>query len=177
MHIAELETRLANTADIANIADLLSQTFYQDQGWRSFLSPILKMGLCYELATRLQIPTPEKYQCLIVEAPDPKNPNLKRLVGTIEISLRSLGITAMMSAPKAYISNLAVRQEYRKHGIGFMLLKQCEEVARRWNRQMLFLHVRSDNVVALSLYNKLGYRSSVDRPPIEVQRRLLTKKI
>lgn len=177
VRIAEVETRLANTSDIANIADLLSRTFYHGQGWRSLFNPILKMGLCYDLATRLQIPAPDQYQCLLVEVPDPKQTHLKILVGSVEISLRPLGLTSMLSAPKAYISNLAVKQEYRQRGIGLMLLQQCEAIAKQWNHQTLYLHVRSDNAIALALYDKLGYRSSLDRSPIEIQRRLLIKKI
>lgn len=177
LQLAQMEIRLANPADISNIADLLSRTFYQGQGWRSLFNPILKMGLCYELATRLQLPSPDKYQCLIVEVQDPRNPKLKLLVGTVEISLRSLGITAMMTAQKAYISNLAVKQDYRQRGIALMLLQRCEDIAKRWDHHTLFLHVRSENTVALSLYEKLGYHTSVDRSPIEMQRRLLTKRI
>jgi len=174
----QVESRLATPADIANIATLLSRTFYHGQGWRSVFNPILKMGLCYDLTTRLQMPAPERYQCWVAEVSDPRNANLKILVGTVEISLRSLGgITSVLSAQKAYISNLAVKQEYRNRGIGLLLLQKCEEIARCWNHQMLFLHVRPDNEVALSLYNKIGYDTSIERSPMEMQRRLLSKKI
>ena len=172
-----VETRLANPADITNIAELLSSTFYQYHGWRSLFTPLLRLGLCYDLASRLQSPNPLKYQCLVAEAPHPTHTGIKLVVGTVEIGLRSLALSSLRMSPKAYISNLAVQSHYRQQGIGRLLLRRCENIAKNWQQQEIFLHVRTDNTVAKALYQKLGYHSSSSRSPLEMQRCLLSKQI
>lgn len=174
-----VETRLANPSDIANIAQLLSNTFYQYRGWRSLFTPLLRMGLCYDLATRLQMPNPTKYQCLLAEAPHPTQAGMKLLVGTVEIGLRSLTLPSLLAPQKAYISNLAVKLDYRQRGIGQLLIRQCEGVAKTWNQPEVCLHVRTDNAIAQSLYQKLGYEPNPQRSALslDMQRYLLTKKL
>lgn len=175
--VSQVELRLAQPEDVANIADLLTRTFYHQPGLRSLLSPIFKLGLCYDLAARLQIPHPEKYQCWIAETPHPTNAKLKRLVGTVEVGLRSLSLASLFVPTQAYISNLAVDQEYRRQGIARQLIFQCEDAARVWQKEDIFLHVRCDNSVALSLYERLGYGLSTQRSPIDRSRQLMIKKI
>ena len=175
--VSQVELRLAQPEDVANIADLLTRTFYQHPGWRSLLSPIFKLGLCYDLATRLQIPAPDKYQCWIAEIPHPTQANLKQLVGTVEVGLRSLSLASLFNPTQAYISNLAVDQDHRRQGIARQLIFKCEAAAQTWTRDDIFLHVRSDNAIALSLYEQLGYRLSSQRSPIDLSRQLMAKKI
>ena len=169
-----IEIRIATASDIANISQLLSDTFYQFSGFRSLLTPLLRMGLCYDLASRLQ-PSNKRYQCLLAEIPSPNQPN--RLVGTVEVAIRSLSLPSLRLPQKAYISNLAVQERYRQKGIGQMLLNRCETIAQSWEQPEIFLHVRRDNAIALGLYQKLGYKNTPQRSPLERNRNLLMKKL
>ncbi|MEM9136522.1 MAG: N-acetyltransferase [Cyanobacteria bacterium P01_F01_bin.42] len=169
-----VEMRLATAADVGALAQLLSSTFYSYQGLKSLLTPVVRLGLCYDLAARLQFPNAARYQCLIAEVPDPVHPECSIMTGTVEITLRPLGLSRLRSQ-QPYISNLAVRRDYRHQGIGQCLLERCEEIAQDWKRSAVFLHVRQDNAIAQSLYRKLGYRSTDQYPPLSTQRRLLTK--
>jgi RimJ/RimL family protein N-acetyltransferase len=57
------------------------------------------------------------------------------------------------------MSNLAVSRKYRRKGIGEMLVKEVERIARReWGYDDCFLYVEERNVAAVRLYQKLGYR-------------------
>mmetsp|Transcript_46871 Transcript_46871/g.135073 ORF Transcript_46871/g.135073 Transcript_46871/m.135073 type:complete len:331 (-) Transcript_46871:404-1396(-) len=58
-----------------------------------------------------------------------------------------------------YLSNLCVDEKYRANGIGKALVKCVEDIAQyNWGYNRMYLHVDEDNVPALSLYKRVGYR-------------------
>lgn len=59
---------------------------------------------------------------------------------------------------EAHIVAIAVRQSYRGRGIGEMLLISALELARREGQPMVSLECRVSNTVAISLYEKYGFR-------------------
>ena len=52
---------------------------------------------------------------------------------------------------RAYISNMAVLQQYRRRGVATALLRQCERMARLWRRDSLWLHVDLRNQAAIKV--------------------------
>ncbi|MBQ4282554.1 MAG: ribosomal protein S18-alanine N-acetyltransferase [Lachnospira sp.] len=56
------------------------------------------------------------------------------------------------------ITNMAVAEEYRKHGIGTALMKAMEMLGQKMDVSIFFLEVRESNVAAQKLYEKMGYR-------------------
>lgn len=58
---------------------------------------------------------------------------------------------------EGYITNIAVRPEYRRQGIAADILQVFENFARGNRLAFLTLEVRASNTAALSLYRKLGY--------------------
>lgn len=56
-----------------------------------------------------------------------------------------------------YISNIAVFPEYRKNGIGTMLIDSACKIAKENEAQSLSLEVRPSNDAALALYRKKGF--------------------
>lgn len=175
--VDQVALRLAQPEDVATIAGLLTQTFYSQSGWRSLFSPIFKMGLCYDISARLQIPNLDKYQCWIAEVPQAHPTEFKEIVGTVEVSLRSLSLTNLFLPTQAYISNLAVKETYRRQGIGKTLVAKCEKAAQSWKQSNIFLHVRSENTTALSLYQQLGYDVSPQQSALDTSRQLMSKII
>ncbi|WP_176140614.1 GNAT family N-acetyltransferase [Halobacillus salinus] len=57
-----------------------------------------------------------------------------------------------------YIENIAVRKEYRKHGVGAILLDEAEEWARVQKLIGLSLESQDDNLAACRFYRKHGFR-------------------
>ncbi len=188
--------RPATDADAASIAALLGKTFYS-QGLWSYCVPFVQLAIYTDLFLRMQTSSDDTYQCWVAETTArPAAPWFmprRSIVGTIEIALKScpwgsqaltvpwqspMGRTPQI--PVAYISNLAVEPPYRHQGIGQALLHQCERQTRQWNHSVVYLHVKSENYSALSLYRKLGYRepSAITLgdtlPP---QRTLLAKQV
>ena len=53
--------------------------------------------------------------------------------------------------------NIAVHPDFRRRGIGEMLVAALEEQLRQRGSKMLLLEVRDSNVPAIALYEKLGF--------------------
>jgi ribosomal-protein-alanine acetyltransferase len=57
-----------------------------------------------------------------------------------------------------HILTIDVSPSHRRKGIGEMLLKEMENIFAQKGVQACLLEVREDNVAAISLYRKLGYK-------------------
>ncbi|NJK28270.1 MAG: GNAT family N-acetyltransferase [Coleofasciculaceae cyanobacterium SM2_3_26] len=80
-----------------------------------------------------------------------------------------------------YLSNLAVKAEYRRQGIALQLLDACEQIALGWGFDKLYLHVLENNQRARQLYAKAGFRPQRQRDCLLLQwlvqpKRLLLQK-
>lgn len=73
-------------------------------------------------------------------------------------------IVARESAGELHINNVAVRDQYRRRGIGSALLGRIMETARRLKVQVAFLEVRSGNQAAQALYQRIGFQAIARRP-------------
>ncbi|XP_027923685.1 uncharacterized protein LOC114181432 [Vigna unguiculata] len=58
----------------------------------------------------------------------------------------------------AYISNVAVRENFRRMGIAKKLIERAESHARSWNCRAIALHCDLENPVATMLYKGQGYK-------------------
>lgn len=72
-------------------------------------------------------------------------------------------IVARETAGELHINNVAVREEFRRRGIGAALLERVLQEARKRNANAAFLEVRSGNHPAQALYVKNGFRPIATR--------------
>src|SRR5215218_3850675 len=72
-------------------------------------------------------------------------------------------IVARESAGELHINNVAVRDQYRRRGVGSALLGHIVEAAKRLKVQVAFLEVRSSNRAAQALYEKHGFKAIARR--------------
>ncbi len=72
-------------------------------------------------------------------------------------------IVARESAGELHINNVAVREQYRRRGIGLLLLGKVLEEAKRLSVNTAFLEVRSSNLPAQRLYEKCGFKAIARR--------------
>ena len=64
---------------------------------------------------------------------------------------------------ECYIANIAVKEKFRRMGIGNALLKKGEERAKEENCAFISLEVRVSNEKAIALYRKRGYNEMGER--------------
>jgi ribosomal-protein-alanine N-acetyltransferase len=72
-------------------------------------------------------------------------------------------IVARLGADELHINNVAVRENYRGRGIGHALLARILAEGMRSGCQAAYLELRAGNSVALSLYQKCGFRVTARR--------------
>jgi [ribosomal protein S18]-alanine N-acetyltransferase len=72
-------------------------------------------------------------------------------------------IVARETAGELHINNVAVREQYRRKGIGSALLEQIVHEATRLGVKIAFLEVRSGNTAAQALYGKCGFKAIATR--------------
>lgn len=145
-----VQIRFADLKDVKALADVLVQSFHVSESWFSWFYPLLKLGICEDLRTRLRSKSPY-YQCLVALILEKEE-----VIGTAEISQRDWFLSQKRAC---YISNLAVSGSYRRQGVAKQLLLKCETVALEWNCESLHLHVLENNIPAKQLYLTNGYRS------------------
>ena len=156
--------RVAQRKDVSELANTLVTCFYDFPPILNWINPLLKLTISEDLRYRLQN-SPWLYCCLVAT----KN---SEIAGAVEISLQkpwwsNSGVPWWMFHPQGpssatvqipYISNLAVKNSYRRQGIATQLLTQCEQISRNWGYQEIRLHVLADNHSAQKLYLAMGYK-------------------
>ena len=80
------------------------------------------------------------------------NPEQRRAASTL-----AGYIVARMGADELHINNVAVRDEYRRQGLGQELLGRILEQGRALGTPVAFLELRAGNSAALALYEKCGF--------------------
>ena len=54
---------------------------------------------------------------------------------------------------------MAILPKYQNQGIGFFIVKELEEILLSMNCNKVYLEVASDNLIAIQLNEKLGFKS------------------
>lgn len=141
--------RLAKIDDINDIGDVLTFGFNDFNRLTLWIYPFLKLGVCEDLRSRLK--NEENYACIIAEKQYDGKENDRQIIGTVELSLRTIyGKNGRKKYP--YIANLAVSKKYRRHGVGTQLLLKCEQIAKHWGFNQVYLHVLANNRIGQKLY-------------------------
>ena len=152
----ELIIRPAQLEDINKLGDVLTQSFHPRSGFIFWFYPLLKLGVCEDLRTRLRSSMPN-YTCLVAIKPSNQlTAEIEQIVGTVELSVRN---TYYWCSRKQYpyIANLAVTHNQRRKGVASQLLSKCEQIAYSWGFENIYLHVLENNHQAKELYFRYGY--------------------
>lgn len=96
--------------------------------------------------------TPWSEESLLEEI---NNENSHFLVAFSDKVLGYIGVQEICG--EAYITNVAVFNEYRNHGVGRKLLQTAVKKAKSRNCEFITLEVRESNVSAISLYESEGF--------------------
>jgi ribosomal-protein-alanine N-acetyltransferase len=72
-------------------------------------------------------------------------------------------IVARLGADELHINNVAVREDFRRRGIGRQLLTRILEEGKRSGAGRAYLELRAGNQAALALYQDCGFRATSRR--------------
>lgn len=87
-----------------------------------------------------------------------ENENSHFLVAVSDDVMGYIGVQEICG--EAYITNVAVFDEYRKYGIGRALLRAACDGAKSRNCEFITLEVRESNVPAITLYESEGFEKA-----------------
>ncbi len=72
-------------------------------------------------------------------------------------------IVARLGSDELHINNVAVREDFRRRGIGRRLLKRILEEGKRSGAIAAYLELRAGNQAALALYEECGFQVTARR--------------
>lgn len=155
---SDFVVRKAKQEDLNTLAEILTNSFHPRDGFNLCFHYLLRLGIYEDLRSRLRSRSPQ-WVCLVATI-DPKNIGQSKpdIVATAEISLRKQYSGSGSISESPYISNLAVKDSYRRLGIASKLLTRCEQIALEWGYPQIFLHVLEGNYQAKQLYFNSGYQ-------------------
>ncbi|MGD1906372.1 MAG: GNAT family N-acetyltransferase [Leptolyngbyaceae cyanobacterium] len=142
--------------DLHQLADILTRSFYGTEGWQSWIYPLLRIGIYEDLKQRFRH-APPHYVCLAGITVETTANQQDWIVGTVELAPKSDFLWRKQTGRQLYLSNLAVREAYRRTGVARQLLKACEQTAQADGFTELYLHVMENNQAARQLYEQAGY--------------------
>jgi ribosomal-protein-alanine N-acetyltransferase len=88
-------------------------------------------------------------RCLVAETDD------KRIAAMI---------VSWIIVDEMHIATIATHPEFRRQGVGELLLKEALEDALQAGAHMAFLEVRESNAAAQAMYRKFGFEATGRRP-------------
>ncbi|MBD2299573.1 GNAT family N-acetyltransferase [Nostoc sp. FACHB-87] len=151
----QFQIRAATATDLTAISQIIAESFHSQTGFWGWAFPLLRLGIYEDFRNRLSSAAPH-HTCLVAVHTTVSGAN--NLVGTVELGVRFPDSWKKNGKSFLYLSNLAVDQKYRRHGVASKLLLSCEKLCEEWGFQDLYLHVLEDNHQARQLYFKLGYK-------------------
>ena len=121
--------------DLLEVVEIEENSGLSRWGWAAYYAELQGDNRNLMLVARLDNPRPQAHSY--------------RLAGYI---------VARTGAEELHINNVAVRESYRRRGIGRDLLDLILEEGKRSGVQRAFLELRAGNAAALALYEKCGFR-------------------
>lgn len=108
--------------------------------------------------------------CLVAKLADTPRAPTDVVLGSAECSFHEFfGTRLGQQRPQnsiLYITEVAVHPAARRQGVGLKLLLAADQLANLRGVETLYLHVDVNNVAALALYEKAGYRKASCSDPI-----------
>ncbi|TEU22183.1 MAG: ribosomal-protein-alanine N-acetyltransferase [Anaerolineales bacterium] len=153
--------------DVAEVMEIERLSFPTPWSARAYRYELQENNLSHYLIARPQRPLSKKEPGFLARL------RRERLVERLRRSLRvtaSPGVNILgyggfwLMAGEAHISTIAVRAEWRRRGIGELLLVAMLERAVELGGDLAALEVRVSNVAAQSLYGKYGFAKVGRRP-------------
>lgn len=83
--------------------------------------------------------------------------------------LKSERLIKRVAGNDCYLGSVAVYPEFRRLGLGTKLLEAVEEEVKSIGKKRIVLHAETQNVRAINLYQRLGYRIEQKSPILKIK--------
>jgi ribosomal protein S18 acetylase RimI-like enzyme len=142
--------------DLGAAANILADAFSKDLNF--IAQRVERMNTYLSLKSRFETfryaERSGALQCMLVAV---DRETQTTIMGVCEVDNRPPG-GEINPAPRPYISNLAVHNEFRRKGAATALVLESENIVRgSWGKPRLHLRVEKDNAAAQAMYERCGY--------------------
>ena len=152
---SSFKIRLMTATDIAQVVDVERESFpttwpqtaYRRELANKFARYLVLVDESKPLA-RIEVPQPRRSVFGIFRRHEPDVPSTDRIIGYV-------GMWLMVD--QAHIVAIAVRERYRRQGLGELLLTHALQLAIQENMDSVTLEVRRSNTAAQALYDKYRF--------------------
>lgn len=143
-------------ADLNVVSDIIMESFYDDKvAWRR----LLKLAELNRLQQNFPYVDTDLHQMFVAVLDEEKNGTRGGdVVGFVDVDARPCRPEVQL--PRPYLSDLAVKPEYRRRGIAQALIEEGEKFIRSIPRKELFIRVEESNEAAVRMYTQKLYYSS-----------------
>jgi len=99
------------------------------------------------------------------------------IVGFVDVDMRPC--KPEIKLPRPYLSDLCVHPNFRKQGVAYALVRQCQNFVKQQmenstKEKCLYIRVEEDNIGAVRLYENLGYEQEGDIERTNGEQNILT---
>uniref|UniRef100_A0A7N0ZSG0 N-acetyltransferase domain-containing protein n=1 Tax=Kalanchoe fedtschenkoi TaxID=63787 RepID=A0A7N0ZSG0_KALFE len=143
----DIVVREARIEDCWEVAETHCSSFFPDYSFP--LDFVLRLDRLVAMLSGFSVPAGCKRTCLVA------------VIGSCsddEDFLPRRGPLRQRRSGIAYVSNVAVREKYRRKGIAKKLITKAEAQARSWGCRAIALHCDLDNPGAIKLYKDQGFK-------------------
>jgi ribosomal-protein-alanine N-acetyltransferase len=130
----DIELARMTEHDLLEVVEIEEQSGLSRWGWSAYYAELQSRNRPLMLVARLRRPL--------------EHPQSYNLAGYV---------VARITAGELHINNVAVRDDFRRRGIGVALLTRVLREGRQLGGITAFLEVRSSNIAAQALYKKCGF--------------------
>lgn len=151
----KISVTMALPCDDAAIANLRLSVF-------SDFSEDLRKKFCQRSCEVLNRRRQNGATCLVARgSAQPHRDDNERIIGSVECSTHEFTNTELGRRRPVgtimYVTEVAVSPKSRRSGVGTVLLKAIDELAKNKKMETVYLHVDVENAAACELYKKAGY--------------------
>ena len=156
--------REAREEDLAKASTVVTEAFFRDKTNNFFTTGVRRFQTFSSLSSKYQTfkyserssGERARHRMLVVVSTDDGEES-QGVVGFCEVD-DVIPKGEINPAPRPYLSNLAIADEFQRRGLARMLLEQGESIVRDgWGQSQLHLNTEEDNVAASNMYESCGY--------------------
>jgi ribosomal protein S18 acetylase RimI-like enzyme len=171
----QFHVRDCKHAELSLVADIIMDSFYNYTDPGSVWKQLTKLAELNRIQQNFPYGDDRANHRMMVITTNCNTSNIADIIcGFVDIDTRLANRpTSYKYNPRPYLSDLCIHPNYRRYGLATMLISACENYCRSHSvgqrkdipidqAPELYIRVESQNVVAINMYQKLGYSVLLD---------------
>ena len=179
MNTSNFQVRDCTHGELSLVADIIMDSFYNYTDPGSVWKQLTKLAELNRVQQNFPYgPDKEHHRMMVVTTSTNCNASdtTTNICGFVDIDTRIPNRpTSYKYNPRPYLSDLCIHPNYRRYGLASLLIQSCEEYCQSHHRRKssnqrnaflstddplgpeIYIRVETKNIIAIQMYQKLGY--------------------